>query len=142
MTQFESTAKGRILRDMGGDLMNGDHATRQLFRCWWDGSYLGADHYRNNVNFIKANSHDRKAMRSFVINEFCKYSAYDANCSAGYAQSVIADHFSTEFLNKLNDALIDEAIEFGAEHSPQTMDDLRALGVVKVICVPANKGAV
>ncbi len=51
----------------------------------------------------------------FVINEFCKYSAYDANCSAGYAQSVIANHFSTKFLEKLNNVLIDEAIEFGAE---------------------------
>jgi len=115
MTQFESSAKGRILRDLGGDLMDGDHATRQLFRCWLDGSYLGEGHYRSNLKFIKGNNHDRKAMRSFIINEFCKYSAYDANCSAGYAQSVIADHFSTDFLNKLNDALIDEAIEFGAE---------------------------
>jgi len=41
----------------------------------------------------------------------------------------------------LTDALIDEAIEFGAEHSSQSMDDLRALGVVKVIFTPANKGA-
>jgi hypothetical protein len=39
----------------------------------------------------------------------------------------------------LNDALIDEAIEFGAEHSPQTMDDLKALGVAKVTWVPADK---
>ena len=41
----------------------------------------------------------------------------------------------------LNDVLIDEAIEFGEEHSPQSMDDLRALGVVKVIFTPASKGA-
>jgi hypothetical protein len=116
MTQFESTAKGRILRDMGGDLMDSDHATRRMFRCWLDGSYLGEDHYRSNLEFIKGNNHDRKAMRSFIINEFCKYTAQDAQCSAGYAQSVIANHFSTDFLYKLNDALIDEAIEFGAEN--------------------------
>ena len=116
MSQFESTAKGRILRDLGGDLMDSNHSARRLFRCWLDGSYLGEDHYLANVDYISANNHNRKAMRSFVINEFCKYSAYDANCSAGYAQSVIANHFSTDFLNKLNDALIDEAIEFGAEN--------------------------
>ena len=78
-------------------------------------------------------------MRSFIINEFCKYSAYDAQCSAGYAQSVIAKAFPIEALALLNDALIDEAIEFGAEHSPQTMDDLKALGVAKVTWVPADK---
>ena len=49
MTQFESTAKGRILRDLGGDLMDSDHATRRMFRCWLDGSYLGEDHYRSNL---------------------------------------------------------------------------------------------
>tara|TARA_R100000963_G_C4595863_1_gene71337 strand:- start:310 stop:669 length:360 start_codon:yes stop_codon:yes gene_type:complete len=106
----------RILRDLEGDLTtDSNHATRRMFRCWLDGSYLGEDHYRTNLKFIKGNNHDRKAMRSFIINEFCKYTAQDAQCSAGYAQSVIANHFSTDFLNKLNDALIDEAIEFGAE---------------------------
>jgi hypothetical protein len=136
MSQFESTAKGRILRDLGGDLMDSNHSARRLFRCWLDGSYLGEDHYLANVDFISANNHDRKAMRSFVINEFCKYSAYDANCSAGYAQSVIANHFSTKFLDKFNDVLIDEAIEFGAEQRPPTMDDLKALGVAEVTWSP------
>jgi hypothetical protein len=120
MTQFESTAKGRILRDLSGDLMDSNHATRRMFRCWLDGSYLGEDHYRANLEFIKGNSHDRKAMRSFIINEFCKYSAHDAQCSAGYAQSVIAKAFPIEALALLNDALIDEAIEFGAEQAEAT----------------------
>ena len=133
----------RILRDLEGNLTtDSNHVTRRMFRCWLDGSYLGESHYRANLEFIKGNNHDRKAMRSFIINEFCKYSAYDAQCSAGYAQSVIAKAFPIEALALLNDALIDEAIEFGAEHSPQTMDDLKALGVAKVTWVPADKGAV
>tara|TARA_R100001463_G_scaffold18365_1_gene46120 strand:+ start:604 stop:966 length:363 start_codon:yes stop_codon:yes gene_type:complete len=115
MSQFESTAKGRILRDLGGDLMDGDHSARRLFRCWLDGSYLGEDHYLANVDFISANNHNRKAMRRFIVGEFVKYTAHDADCSAGYAQSVIVNHFSTKFLEKLNNVLIDEAIEFGAE---------------------------
>ena len=141
MTQFESTAKGRILRDLSGDLMDSNHATRRFFRCWLDGSYLGEDHYRANLEFIKGNNHDLKAMRRFIISEFVRYIAHDAQCSAGYAQSVIAKAFPIEALALLNDALIDEAIEFGAEHSPQTMDDLKALGVAKVTWVPADRGA-
>ena len=132
----------RILRDLEGDLTtDSNHATRRMFRCWLDGSYLGEDHYRSNVEFIKANSHDRKAMRRFIINEFVKYIAHDAHCSASYAQKIIVERFSKDYLNMLNDVLIDEAIEFGEEHSPQSMDDLRALGVVKVTFVPDSKGA-
>ncbi len=65
MSQFESTAKGRILRDLGGDLMDSNHSARRLFRCWLDGSYLGEDHYLANVDYISANNQNRKAMRSF-----------------------------------------------------------------------------
>lgn len=132
----------RILRDLEGDLTtDSNHATRRMFRCWLDGSYLGEDHYRSNVEFIKSNSHDRKAMRRFIINEFVKYIAHDAHCSASYAQKIIVEKFSKDYLNMLTNALIDEAIEFGEEHSSQSMDDLRALGVVKVIFTPASKGA-
>ena len=132
----------RILRDLEGNLTtDSNHATRRMFRCWLDGSYLGEDHYRSNLEFIKGNSHDRKAMRRFIINEFVKYIAHDAHCSASYAQKIIVERFSKDYLNMLTNSLIDEAIEFGEEHSPQTMDDLRALGVVKVIFTPASKGA-
>ena len=111
------TAKDRIQRDLQGDLLDDNHATRRYFRCWLDGSYLGEDHYRSNVEFIKSNSHDRKAMRRFIIGEFVKYTAHDAHCSASYAQKVIVDRFSKEYLNILTDALIDDAIEFALDHS-------------------------
>ena len=136
------TIKTDILRDLQGDLMDSNHATRRFFRCWLDGSYLGEDHYRANLEFIKGNNHDRKAMRRFIISEFVRYIAHDAQCSTSYAHRIIVGRFSKDYLDMLNDALIDEAIEFGAEHSPQTMDDLKALGVAKVTWVPADKGAV
>ena len=110
-----NTAKGRILNELqGGDLMDSNDATRRFFRCWLDGSYLGEDHYRANLEFIKGNNHDRKAMRSFIINEFCKYTAHDAGCSASYAQSVIVKGILPDALAALTDALIDDAIEFCA----------------------------
>ena len=110
-----NTAKGRILNELqGGDLMDSNDATRRFFRCWLDGSYLGEDHYRANLEFIKGNNHDRKAMRSFIINEFCKYTAHDAGCSASYAQSVIVKGILPDALAALTDALIDDAIGFGA----------------------------
>ena len=110
-----NTAKGRILNELqGGDLMDSNDATRRFFRCWLDGSYLGESHCRANLEFINGNGHDRKAMRSFVINEFCKYTAHDAGCSASYAQAVIATGIPVDALAALTDALIDDAIEFGA----------------------------
>ena len=58
----------------------------------WTVLILGEGHYRSNLEFIKGNNHDRKSMRSFIINEFCKYSAYVMPIAhAGYAQSIIAD---------------------------------------------------
>jgi hypothetical protein len=134
------TIKTDILRDLEGNLTtDSNHATRRMFRCWLDGSYLGEDHYRANLKFIKGNNHDRKAMRRFIISEFVRYIAHDAQCSTSYAHRIIVGRYSKDYLDMLNDALIDEAIEFGAEHSPQTMDDLKALGVAKVTWVPADK---
>ena len=133
----------RILRDLEGNLTtDSNHVTRRMFRCWLDGSYLGESHYRANLEFIKGNNHDLKAMRRFIISEFVRYIAHDAQCSTSYAHRIIVGRYSKDYLDMLNDALIDEAIEFGAEHSPQTMDDLKALGVAKVTWVPADKGAV
>ena len=68
----------------------------------------------NNVEFINSNAHDRKAMRSFIISEFCKYTAHDADCSASYAQRVIVKGILPDALATLTDLLIDDAIEFGA----------------------------
>ena len=115
MSRYDNTtAKGRILREFTTDFLDANEPVRRYFRLWLDGSYLGVDHYRANVDFINANAHDRKAMRSFIIREFCQYTAHDADCSASYAQRVLVQNILPDALASLTDALIDDAIEFGA----------------------------
>jgi len=117
--------KTRILRDLQGDLMDSNHATRRFFRCWLDGSYLGAEHYKANVAYLR---HALKknglgvafesAITPWVISEFVKYTAHDAQCSIGYAQKVIVEHFrglpnpsELDLLYFFTNELIGEAID-------------------------------
>jgi hypothetical protein len=104
--------KERLLRDLSVDLIaDANHSTRRFFRCWLDGSYLGEDHYRRNVAYLKENHEDKRALRRFVIREFVQYMAYNADCSPSYAQEVIVDNFSKDNLAMLNDQLIDDALD-------------------------------
>lgn len=109
-------SKDRIARDLRGDLMDDNHVTRRFFRCWLDGSYLGEEHYRSNVSFLRDNSHKPRALRSFVISEFCHYMATGADCSAKYAQNVITDIVPHRQLERLNNALIGDALDLIAEY--------------------------
>ena len=129
MTQFESSAKGRILRDLQGDLMDSNHATRRFFRCWLDGSYLGEDHYKANVSYLcdalKKNGLGvafENAITPWVISQFVKFTAHDAKCSYGYAQKVIVEHFrglpnpsELDLLYFFTNELIGEAIDLIAD---------------------------
>lgn len=45
--------KDRIKRDLQGDLMDSNHVTRRFFRLWLEGSYLGEDHYKSNVAYLR-----------------------------------------------------------------------------------------
>ena len=115
--------KTRILRDLQGDLMDSNHATRRFFRCWLDGSYLGAEHYKSNVAQLKAivDSGEkgwRKRLHSWTINQFVRFTAHDAQCSIGYAQKVIVEHFKSlpnpkgkDLLYFFTNELIGEAID-------------------------------
>ena len=116
--------KSNIIRDLQGidEAVNshvltlaGDNHTIRMFSCWIDGSYLGEDHYRQNLERIGACEGNRKKLRSFVIEQFTKYIAHDAQCSYGYAQEVIVDYLGTELLHNLNSELIDYVTEFHAE---------------------------
>ena len=107
--------KERIQRDLSGDLLEVNHATRRFFRCWLDGSYLGYDHYQVNLEFLKANHDNSKKLRMFVISEFTKYTAHDADCSYGYAQKVIVETISKDKLEKLNNLLIEDALDLIAD---------------------------
>ena len=107
----DTTAKTRIIRDLQGDLMDSDNVTRRYFRAWLDGSYLGEQHYRTNKEFLMAHRTEPKKLRSWVINQFTQFTATDAYCSYGYAQRVIVDTIDRDTLEKLNDALIDDALD-------------------------------
>ena len=111
----QAETKERIQRDLNGDLLEVNHATRRFFRCWLDGSYLGYDHYQANLEFLKANHDNPKRLRMFVISEFTKYTAHDADCSYGYAQKVIVETISKDKLEKLNNLLIEDALDLIAD---------------------------
>jgi hypothetical protein len=117
--------KSNIIRDLQGIdqavnshvlAMAGENHTIRMFSCWIDGSYLGEDHYRQNLKRIGECEGNRKKLRSFVIEQFTKYIAHDAQCSYGYAQKVLVGHLGLDTLDKLNDRLINWSINFHAEH--------------------------
>jgi len=96
----DTTTKTRIIRDLQGDLMDSDNVTRRYFRAWLDGSYLGEQHYRSNIAELKAivdggEKGWRKRLHSWTINQFVRFTAHDAQCSYGYAQKCIVDHFKS-----------------------------------------------
>ena len=107
--------KSNIIRDLQGNVLGVDHYTIRMFSCWLDGSYLGEDHFRQNMKRIGECEGNRKKLRSFIIREFTSYIAHDAACSYGYAQKVLVEHLGLDTLNKLNDRLINWAINFHAE---------------------------
>jgi len=112
---YNSEKADRIKRDLEGDLFEPNHATRRMFRCWLDGSYLGYDHYQANVKFLKENNDSQARLTMFVIREFTKYTAFDAECSTGYAQKVIVDTVGKEKLEALNKHLVDDALDLIAD---------------------------
>ena len=92
------TIKQRIFNDLQGSETDSNHITRRMFRCWLDGSYLGEEHYRQNIADLKKICDD--GMKGFnirlnrwVINQFTRYTAHDAQCSYGYAQKCIVEYF-------------------------------------------------
>lgn len=100
-----------IKRELQGDLLDENHSTRRFFRCWLDGSYKGEHHYRQNVEFLKANKGQPRKLRSFVIGQFVEYTAHDAECSTGYAGRIIKETIEPWTLEKLNEKLIDDALD-------------------------------
>lgn len=123
------TAKTRIIRDLQGDLFDSNHATRRFFRCWLDGSYLGEDHYKDNVAYLRQSLQRygtgaalEVKVLPWVVNQFIQYTAHDAQCSHGYAQKVIVEHirslpnaFEVDLFHELNQHLIDDALDLIAD---------------------------
>ena len=113
--------KTRIVRDLQGDILNPDHVSRRLFRCWLDGSYLGEDHYRANRKFLLSQLAENGlgikleiSIHGWVINQFVRFTAHDADCSPSYAQKVIVRHIRrkshSDLLDMFTKALIRDAL--------------------------------
>ena len=160
--------KDRIVSEMQGDIMDINHVTRRYFRLWLDGSYLGEDHYKSNVAQLKAFvdgfgicSGLDAAIDSWVIPQFVRFTAQDYDCSYGYAQKVIVEHFKNiadvtgdknllalfttelgkdaadlieDYLNEVRDAHNKNVL--GDDYSNHRCDELTALGVRKITFVP------
>jgi hypothetical protein len=140
-TMAHAEIKTRILRDLQGDLMDSNHATRRFFRCWLDGSYLGAEHYKANVAELIAMvdkyglcSGLDAALHRWVIPQFVKYTAHDAQCSTGYAQKVIVEHFKSlpnpkgkDLLYFFTDELVGDALDLIEDHIRKARADAYAV---------------
>jgi len=114
--------KTMIIRDLQGDILDPNHVSRRYFRMWLDGSYLGEDHYISNCDYLRdqlmKNGLGIKleiAIRGWVINQFVRFTAHDADCSCGYAQKVIVGHIRrkshSDLLEMFTKALIRDAID-------------------------------
>lgn len=115
---MDYTAKTRIIRDLQGDLLDCNHATRRFFRCWLDGSYLGEEHYRDNVAYLRQSLSRygvgmklEAKIQGWVIGQFVRYTAHDADCSYSHAQKVIVDTVDGETLSELTQHLITDALD-------------------------------
>ena len=110
--------KEKIAYDCGGTQLidHANHAMRRFFRCWLDGSYNGEAHYKINCNFIKKHHDNDRAMRSFVVSEFCKYIAANYDCSVGHAQSCLILAINRDDLERLNDLLVEDAKDLVADY--------------------------
>ena len=134
------TIKSDILRDLQGDLMDSNHATRRYFRCWLEGGYdpdvrdtniYYLREMRSTANQFYLRSELKKnglgvafenAITPWVISQFVKFTAHDAKCSYGYAQKVIVEHFrglpnpsELDLLYFFTNELIGEAIDLIAD---------------------------
>ena len=81
---------------------------RRLFRCWIDGSYLGADHYHDNCDRVRRNYKSDRKLRALAITSFCEFVAHEENCSPRTVQRHLVREVSRDDLEALNVELIDD----------------------------------
>ena len=117
--------KTRIVRDLEGDIFDSNHVSRRFFRAWLDGSYLGEDHYRANRAYLRGQLMEHglgikleTAIRGWVIHEYARFTAHDADCSVGYAKTIVAQHIRSlpnplgaDLLATYTDLLISDALD-------------------------------
>ena len=83
--------------------------TRRCFRAWIDGGYDESVYRKNFERVEKANTLSK--LRSFTIEQFVCFIAFEAGCSYGYAQENIVKYFNKNELNDLTVLLMEEIEE-------------------------------
>jgi len=81
---------------------------RRFFRCFIDGSYLGADHYQQNCEEVRNCYHNESVLRACAINWFCDFIAHEESCPVRTAQRHMLDTVPRDVLEALNVELIDD----------------------------------
>lgn len=96
---------------LAGDPLCEENYARHLFSMWIRGCY-GQELFSKQQAIVSRDFDNDRAMRRFVINEFCDMLASECECSAGYAQSIIAATYDKATLAKLTAQLITEVRDY------------------------------
>lgn len=81
---------------------------RRFFRCWIDGSYLGAAHYKSNCIDARKYYHNDSVLRACAINWFCEFVAHEESCSKRTVERHMVNNIPRDLLEALNVELIDD----------------------------------
>ena len=92
--------------------------TRRCFRAWIDGGYDESVYRKNFERVEKANTFSK--LRSFTIEQFTCFIAFEAGCSYGYAQENIVKYFNKNELNDLTFILMEEIEEMFISFFPDS----------------------
>jgi hypothetical protein len=105
------TKRENVQAKLEGNPLCEENYARHLFSMWITGCY-GQELFSRQQEIVKRDFHNERAMRRFVINEFCDMLASECDCSAGYAQSIIAATYDKPTLTKLTAQLIAEVRDY------------------------------
>jgi len=63
-------------------ILDPNHFTRRMFRCWLDGSYLGEEHYHENCEFVRSLYDNEKELTRWVKRQFAQYLAHEESAKS------------------------------------------------------------
>ena len=110
--------KKRIEDLLNNIIEDGNDITRRCFRAWIDGGYDESVYRKNFERVEKANTFSK--LRSFTIEQFTCFIAFEAGCSYGYAQENIVKYFNKNELNDLTVLLMEEIEETFISYFPDS----------------------
>lgn len=89
-----------------------NHWVRRFYRCWVDGSYLGEDHYKKNLNYIEKWRNSIPKLRQFAISNFIQFLHTEfPEISDSTIRRHVVSTFTKEELDNLNKELIEDSLD-------------------------------